>query len=144
MIIEYRNLQSDTDWKWLTARADPVLTTATTGIVAIDKNTASIVAMACFDSWTETSAQIHWAIDKPMVLRHGFVEEIFNYLFNTCGKEILLAGIPADNIKSLKLGVHLGMKVIYRIGDGVKRGVDLVLMEQRKENCKWLRSATNG
>ena len=144
MIIEYRNIQSDQDWNWLVKRTDPTLTTGTTGIIAEDKEADEIVAMACFDSWTDNSVTIHWAIDNAMVLRHGFIEECFDYVFNTCEKGIMLATIPSDNLKSLKLSTHIGLEVLYKIKDGFKRGVDCVILEIRKENCKWLRSATNG
>lgn len=144
MIISYRNIQCEDDWNWLVKRCDPTLTEHTKGIVAVDKVTDRIVAMAAFDSWTKNSCQIHWAIDKPLVLKHGFIQECFNYVFNTCGKAIMLATIPSTNIKSIKLSSHIGLNVVHIIKDGFEIGVDFLIMEMRKENCKWLKGTANG
>ena len=38
MIINYRNIQSEDDWNWISKRADPTLTENTKGIVAVDTN----------------------------------------------------------------------------------------------------------
>ncbi len=139
MIINYRNIQSEDDWNWISKRADPTLTENTKGIVAVDTKVDRIVAMAVFDNWTDNSVNVHLAIDKPLVLRHGFLEECFNYIFNTCNKGIIMATIPANNIKSLKINSHIGFNMIHIIEDGFSKGVDCVLTEIRKENCKWLK-----
>ena len=139
MIINYRNIQSEDDWNWISKRADPTLTENTKGIVAVDTKVDRIVAMAVFDNWTDNSVNVHLAIDKPLVLRHGFLEECFNYIFNTCNKGIIMATIPGDNAKSLKLSSHIGLDVVHTIKDGFNKGVDYILMEMRKENCKWLK-----
>lgn len=144
MIINYRNIQSEDDWNWISKRADPTLTENTKGIVAVDTKVDRIVAMAVFDTWTHNSVQIHWAIDNPLILRHGFIQECFNYVFNTCDKGIMLATIPSDNAKSLKLSSHIGLDVVHTIKDGFNKGVDYILMEMRKENCKWLKGVSNG
>lgn len=139
MIIHYRNIQSDDDWNWIKTRANPILTEGTTGIIAVDTEVNEIVAMAAFDNWTENSVQMHMAIDRPTILRHGFLEEIGNYVYNTCEKGIILATVPANNPKAVKLDTHIGMDVVYRVKDGFKKGVDYLLLELRKENCRWIK-----
>jgi hypothetical protein len=139
MNIQFRAGTTAEDWAWIKQRADPIWTEGTKGLVAEDLDTGEIVAMAALDNWTGNSVQIHWAIDNPLVLRHGFIEEIFYYLFTTCDKKILLATIPSNNVKSLKLSTHIGLDTVHTIKDGFEEGVDYILMEMRKENCKWLK-----
>ena len=98
MIINYRNIQSEDDWNWISKRADPTLTENTKGIVAVDTKVEN------------------------------------------CGN----ATIPSDNAKSLKLSSHIGLDVVHTIKDGFNKGVDYILMEMRKENCKWLKGVSNG
>tara|TARA_R110000772_G_scaffold33324_10_gene81222 strand:+ start:2222 stop:2674 length:453 start_codon:yes stop_codon:yes gene_type:complete len=137
MDINYRAISSEDDWKWLYDRAKPVLTPNTTGIVCFDRVKMQIVAMCAFDNWTETSVQMHMAIDNPMILRHGLLEEISQYVYRDAGRDIILATVPADNEKALKLNTHIGMSVVHTIKDGFKRGVDYHLLELRKADCKW-------
>lgn len=139
MNIKFRKIACDDDWKWIFDRASPLLTPTTTGIVAYDEDTGDIKGMAAFDNWTETSVQAHLAIDSPMVLRHGLIQEMAEYVFNTAGREIILSTVPASNKKSVKIVTHIGMSMVHSIKDGFKLGVDYLLFELRKEDCRWLK-----
>lgn len=97
-----------------------------------------IVAGVQFDSWTETTAQVHVAIKNPMALRHHFLEEVFTYFFVTCGKLRLLGLTPADNAKALRFNKRIGLRETYRIKDGHAEGVDLVLQEMTRDECRWI------
>jgi len=52
---------------------------------------------------------------------------------------MMLATIPSDNAKSLKLSSHIGLDVVHTIKDGFNKGVNYLIMEMRKENCKLLK-----
>ena len=69
-----------------------------------------------------------------MVLRHGFKEETFDYVFETCDRGIVYGLTPSDNEKALKFNKHIGLVELYRMKDAHKIGVDLVLQEIRKED----------
>ena len=51
------------------------------GIVAVNKATGEQVAACVMDNWTNNSVQCHYIIDTPIVLRHGFLECVANYIF---------------------------------------------------------------
>jgi hypothetical protein len=127
----------ESHWEWIYSRASPELTRRTKGVVALDER-GTILACAVFDSWTYTSGQVHVAIANPMVLRHGFVEECMDYFFNTCERQIMIGLTPANNVKSLKFNRHLGFQEVYRVKDGYDYGVDYVVQELRKSECRWI------
>ncbi len=124
-------------WDWIYQRASPELTRRTRGVVALDQN-GIILACAVFDSFTYTSGQVHVAIANPIVIRHGFLEECFGYFFHECDKQILIGLTPANNEKSLKFNRHLGFREVYRVKNGWDYGVDYVVQEMHRDECRWL------
>jgi len=73
-----------------------------------------------------------------MLLRHGFLEECFDYVFNVAEREVMIALAWSNNAPALKLLSHIGFVELCRVRDSVMEGVDTVVLEMRKENCKWL------
>ena len=124
-------------WPSIPDEGRPVVSENLTGIVAHDE-AGELVAACCFDNWSFNSCQIHIYINNPFVLKHGFAREVFNYAFNTCGKNIVIGVTSADNAKALKFIDHIGLKEIFRIPDGYKEGVDFVLTRITKDECIWI------
>ena len=139
MNIEFIALDISRDWKWLSIVLPLPLTNQTKGFLAMDTDINRPVAAAIFDHWTFTGVCVHWWIDKPMVLRHGFFEEIADYAFNVCERTVMIGLIESTNTKSLKLAKRVGFVEVGRIKDGVKLGSDQVFLEGRIENAgNWL------
>ncbi len=136
MIVKFVPLR-EYHWPWIAAQAQPELTPRTRGIVALDEN-GTILAATVFDTWTYTSGQAHFAISNPLVLRHGFFEECLDYFFNYCDKRVLIGLVPSNNAKSLRLTKHIGFTEVFRMKDGYDHGIDYVVFEMRKENCRWI------
>lgn len=136
MTYTYRPLTNRDEWEWASARAECNWCEDTKGVIAY-KN-LEIVGAVILDSWSFNSVTIHLAIEDPMTLRHGYPEEVFGYVFNTCGRNIILGATPSDNLKALKFNKHIGFTEVYRVKDGYKVGVDFVIFELRKENCRYI------
>lgn len=125
-------------WQAMPPEARPRRCEDTKGIAVI--NDGLVVAVAVFDSWSENSCMIHIWIDNPLVLKHGFAEEIFEFVFSEeSGREVVIGCTPANNEKALKFIKHIGFEEIGRIPDGHERGVDFILTSMRKETCKWIK-----
>lgn len=45
--------------------------------------------------------------------------------------------VPANNTKALSVDKKIGFKEVTRLKDAFKQGVDYVLLEMRKEDCKY-------
>jgi hypothetical protein len=117
---------------WLSAKARTVLSPNATGIVAMDGG--RMVGGVAYDLWTANSVFAHMAVDVPVAWRR-LLPAVFQYPFRTHG--IILGSIRADNTASLRMARHLGFRVIHRVADGYEQGVAMVLIEMRREECRW-------
>ena len=141
MNIKFYPLDIPRDWAWVREHNPVVLMENTKGIVAVDisKPGGERVGVCVMDSWSHNSVQVHMFIQNSMLLRHGFLEAIGNYVFNTCQKELMIGLVPDDNDAALRLNAHIGFKEMYRIEDGYMQGIDMVLLEARREDlARWL------
>ena len=118
--------------EWFLDRNPIDATAGIKGIVAMSDK--GIQGMLVFDTWTENSCQVHIAIDSPMSLRAGLVEEGFRYVFEDTGRDILYGITPANNEKALKFNERVGFIEVFRLKDAHERGVDLIIQEVRREN----------
>jgi len=125
-------------WSYIPDKARPRACEDTKGIIAINHRHEPVAA-ALFDTWSFNSCQIHIWIGNPYVLRHGFAEETFNFVFSEeSGREVIIGVTPSDNAKALKFIRNIGFKDAGVIPDGFKVGVDLIITTMRKETCRWL------
>ena len=136
-MISFLPMTRKEEWEWIHARAECVLAADTKGVVAYKDG--KIVAIVALDSWAHNSVHIHLAIEDPHVLRHGLREEVFNYIFNDCDKGVIIGVTPASNVKALRFNKHIGFEEVFRLKDGFEVGIDFVVTEYRKENCKFIR-----
>lgn len=110
----------------------------TRGITAIDPKRGP-QAICLLDSWTENSCQIHIWIGNPVVIKYGFLHEIFGFVFSDeSGRKVVIGSTPSNNAKALKFIKHVGMEEIARVPDVYSDGVDAVLTMMRKEHCRWI------
>ena len=121
---------------WLTSRALFTASPEFKGIEAVD-DTGRIHGMAGFDGWTPNSVVVTIALDNPAALRN-LLPAIFGYAFVQANRGVLLAVVQGINERSLKLCKHVGLSEVCRIRDGVDLGNDMIIMQMRREDCRWL------
>jgi len=130
---------ADRHWAWIRERTNPELMANTKGIAAEDDK-GKILGVCVCDTWTYNSVQLHIAIDNPIVLKNGRLQkEVFDYIFNHSGRGIALGLVPAGNEKAIRFDKKLGFVEIFRIKDGYEEGQDMVVLEMRKEDCRWIK-----
>ena len=127
---------SPEDFDWLVERTQCAPTLGFRAIKAIDE-TGRILGMVGYDGWTENAVQAHMAVDTPMAWR-AMLGPAFAYPFQECGKGVILATIPAGNARSVHLAKRFGFVEVFRVRDGWVLGEDLLLLEMRREACRWL------
>lgn len=98
-----------------------------------------IRAMVAYDSWTPASVQMHVFVEHPRYMSRAFIRECLSYPFVQCDRELVVGVTPGDNDAALSFNRRIGFVEKYRIVDGWSPGVDLVLQEMRRGDCKWLR-----
>jgi len=121
---------------WIEARTGCVLTRNARAIQALDVS-GRIRGVIAYDMWTESAVQAHMAVDSPVVWR-SLLRPAFSYPFVEAGRALLLGIIPADNAKSCAMAKRLGFREAYRVVDGWSVGVDLIVHEMRRRECRWL------
>ena len=123
------------------SEARPLIVEDTRGITAEHED--EVQAVCILDSWSPNSCMIHIWIANPFVLRHGFAEEVFKYVFDS-GRELIIGNTPSNNPMALKFIKNIGFKEVFRLKDGFDKGVDYVITEMRKSDCRYLKEADNG
>lgn len=106
------------------------------GIVALTA-AGQVRGMVGYDGWTENAVQMHVALPDPRAAL-ALVRPAFSYPFEEIGVKVAYGLTPADNHRGLALASRLGFRQVYRLQDGWADGVDLVLSEMRREECRWL------
>lgn len=105
------------------------------GIVAVD-NLGRIRGGVLYELWTEGSVVCHIAA-LPSAGR-CLLKAAFAYPFEEAGRRVLLGFIRENNARSRRLARHLGFREVYAVPDGAAPGEALVLVEMRREECRWL------
>lgn len=144
MRLHFRSLHIPSDWLWVQAQTPVIRAEDTAGVVAQDIITGDIVGAAVFDNWSARSAQAHFMIKSPMVLRHGFLQMALDYVFNKVGVNTLLGFVVGTNLKAIKFNERMGFKVVHTIDNGYAEGVDYVIMQMNKYECRLLPEITEG
>lgn len=124
------------DFGWIQQRTGCGRTAGFKAIKAVD-DSGRILGMVGYDGWTENAVQAHMAVETPIAWR-ALTGPAFAYPFLEAGKSVILAIIPASNARSVKLARRFGFRETYRVRDGWAVGEDLVLLEMRREECRWL------
>jgi hypothetical protein len=124
------------DFAWIVSRTQCAPTAGFRALKAVDAS-GRIRGMVAYDGWTENAAQAHMAVDTPVAWR-ALLPAAFEYPFLECGKGVLLAVIPAHNVRSWTLATRFGFALVHRVVDGWARGDDLLFLEMRRESCRYL------
>jgi RimJ/RimL family protein N-acetyltransferase len=129
-------------YPWIAERAQLVLSPGFRAIEAVDAE-ERILGMVGFDGWTPGAVSMHQAIEHPIALRR-LLGPAFGIAFDPpplgAGKRTVIGTVLSTNAAALRLDRHVGFREVGRITDGWDAGVDLVMLEMRKEDCRWIRS----
>jgi len=124
------------DMQWIVERTQCGLTPGARAIKAVD-DSGRIRGMVAYDGWTLNAVQAHMAVDSPIVWR-SLTKPAFSYPFLEAGRGVILAAIPVGNAKSINLAKRFGFRDLLRIQDGWAVGEDLLMLEMRREECRWI------
>ena len=127
-------------WLWFNSYLPVLAVEDSCGMVAVDSY-GQKVAGCVFDNWTNTSVQAHLLILNPFVIRSGFFVCIAEYVFVERRKNMIYSLVPGNNENAIRVNKKLGYSEKCRFEGAFQDGVDYVIMELKKENCKYLREA---
>jgi hypothetical protein len=127
---------SPVDHSWLASRAHLVPDASFRALKAVDEH-GRILAMVGYDGWTDNACCVHVALDHPTALR-AVLGPGFGVPFKELGLGVVIAKVLSTNDKSLRLVKHLGFREVCRGKDWVRPGIDMVIHEMRREECRWV------
>lgn len=124
------------DYEWIAKRAELCIGPQFRAIKAVDAS-GRIHGMVGYDGWTGNAVSMHVAVEHPMALR-SLIGPGFRIPFLEFGKGVALAMVLSTNARSLAMVPVLGFRETHRIRDGWAVGVDLVMFEMRREECRFV------
>jgi hypothetical protein len=137
-VIRFRPLNVGRDWGWVREHVKCVLCEDTKGVIA--ERDGEIVGACIADSWAPGSCMGHFAATTPMVWRAGLHKEFFRWVF--ANRAILIGVTPADKVAAIRMNRHLGFRELTRIPDGFDEGVDYIVFQMRRDECRWIEHET--
>ena len=123
-------------FRYLNERAGVAITPTFKAIEAIDEK-GTVHGMFGYDGWTPNAVVMHVALDTAVALRH-LLRPAFGYPFVQLGLGVALCAIRGDNVRSLRLTEHVGFRRVYTIRDCFGVGIDQMIFELRREECRWI------
>jgi hypothetical protein len=121
-------------YSWLWQRVGCVPTTEFKAIEAIDPVTREVVAMVGYDPMGGNCVQMHFAFERPC---RRLLIEAFTHIFKY--REAVIGWVPANDTVLRDKAKRIGFKEINRVKDGMAPGIDMVLVEMHKSDCKFIR-----
>ena len=82
--------------------------------------------------------QCHMVVDTPIAWR-SLLPWVFTYPFVEAARTVLLGIIRSNNERSRAMARALGFTETHTVRDGYSQGVDLVFVEMRREQCRYLK-----
>lgn len=133
----FKPMTEPSEFKWFKERTSVLYCEDAQGIV-VTNDEGVVQAMAILDSFSVDACSVHFAIDNPLVLRRGFLEEIARYAYIDRGRNRLFGLVPSNNEKALKLDKHIGFTEVARIPKALSEDVDYVVLCLERKDCRWL------
>lgn len=96
-------------------------------------------AVVAFNGFTHRIASIHVVGDGGKWIDRQMLRVVFDYAFNHCKLVALYGQVASNNERAMRLDLHLGFREVTRLRDAVADGVDLVILEMRRDECRWLK-----
>lgn len=138
-MIRFRPMVEE-DWQWFKERTSVIRMEDTMGMVAYEDTRLGILAVCVADSFGPDNCNVHLAIDNPLVIRRGFLNEIANWLFVQNKRARLFGLVPSNNSKAERFNKHIGWEEIARVPNAVAEGVDYIVVEMHRDTCRWLKN----
>ena len=137
MKLTFRPLCGETDWAYVQEHAGVLRVADTMGFVWEDE-LGGLVGAAIMDNWTDNSVHMHQVMTSLEVLKQDGHREVFDFVFNEMGRKYIYGMVPGDNEKAIKVNLTMGFTEKVRLVEAWADGVDWIMFEMAKENCRYL------
>ena len=123
-------------YAWLAQHGGAFLVPDFCALEAVEEG--RVLGMVGYCEWAPNSVRLHVGIEGSVVVKH-LLGPAFAYPFEEVGVDLVIGITPAFT-KAVKFCKHLGFRETHRIKNGWCEGVDFIVFEMRREECRWLGS----
>lgn len=95
-----------------------------------------LTAVIAYNGFVGKICVMHVAAKGTRWITKELLWAAFDYPFNQCKVTSVIGLVAADNEKAIRLDEHLGFREVYRISDGFKEGVDLIVFQMDREQAE--------
>jgi hypothetical protein len=137
MKVEFIAFDGPTHWAWIQERYPFLRMADTCGFMTIDRDTGDLLAAVICDTFMHNTAQLSLIVEDSVVFKHGFAEEVAQYMIEGHQKDWAFCKVSANNSKCLSIVDWMGFKEVGRLSGAGKDGCDHILFEMHKDDCKF-------
>lgn len=123
-------------WRWMHGQ-NQLPWSSDLRTIGLMRDDGTIAAAVGYNGWQDNSCWMHVAFDTPHSLTRKFLQAVFHYPFQHCGKSAVYAQIDSQNDACLRLVRKLGWREVFK-------SVDCVFFEMLAEECRWLKEFKHG
>lgn len=96
------------------------------------------VLIVGYDGWTPGSVVMHQWAKHPRYFGRDILKQAFHYAFNIGKCSTVIGTVRSDNPLALEVDRKIGFTPVAVIKDGYGVGLDLHILQLRRENCRWI------
>lgn len=98
----------------------------------------SVAVAVGYNAFIGKTCCMHVCVQKPSAVTRGMIREAFEYPFDKCKLEAVIALVESSNEAALSFDKKLGFVERARIPNGGLEG-DLVVLTMTRDECRWIR-----
>ena len=106
--------------------------------IGLEHDDGSLAAAVLYDNYNGASIQMHVAATTPkFLLWKNYIRACFGYPFLQLGCAIVIALVPAANVRARRMDEWLGFELACGIPQGHPTG-DMLIYTMPRAKCRWL------
>jgi len=98
-----------------------------------------VVVAVAYNAFIGRTCCMHSVIKRPEAVTRKMVRETFEFPFEVCHCEVVMALVDSTNKAALRFDTRLGFHEAARIRTGGTDG-DLIVLEMQRADCRWIKS----
>ena len=98
---------------------------------------SGILGVVGYNGFCGRVCSMHMAGDGNWISRE-FIKRAFHYPFRQLNLVAVMAPVAETNTRAIELDKKFGFKEVHRVEKGWGDSVDLVVLQLKREDCKWL------
>lgn len=98
-----------------------------------------VAVAVCWNHFNGKMCSMHTMIQKPEFVSRKMVRSVFEFPFEKCGLEHVIAPCPSSNLAAIDFDKRIGFKEMHRFEKAAMDGGDLVILGMSKAECRWLK-----